>query len=190
MYVGPFEDGSGAHCLVFAALNEAITECLAGYATEITVIINGDGSCTVDENGRGIICATDHRGRSHSPDVVLTQLHVIDAARSETEAWERSPIGLCPVNALSEWLEARLWRDGQEWSMKFAAGVSVTSWALAGPAPIIDGEPRRGSAITFLPSRNVFPATEWDAARIEEWVRAETNRFPSVTIRVCDARPG
>ena len=188
MYVGPIDDGSGPHSLLFAALNEAMAECLAGHATRIKLTINGDGSCTVEENGRGIVCATDHRGQTHGPDTVLTRLSILDKARSETEVWERSPVGLCPVNALSEWLEARLWRDGQESVMTFADGAPLAPMLVVGPAPLTDGEPRQGSAITFKPSGKVFPDAEWDAVQVAEWVSSMIDRYPIVSVELRDSR--
>src|SRR5512136_702127 len=104
MYIGDTDDGSGLHHMVYEVIDNAIDEALAGYATEVIVTLNPDGSCTVRDDGRGI--PTDiHKGE-----------------------------GVSAVNALSTWLKLTIWRDGQEHAMEFRDGEASAPLSVVGPA--------------------------------------------------------
>jgi DNA gyrase subunit B len=187
MYVGSTDDGTGLHNMLFSVLCEAAAECLAGQADLISVTLNQDGSCTVSENGRGIVCATDYRGQTHGPEVVLTRYFVPDAARSG-KSLGAPAVGLCPVNALSDWFEVRHWRNGREWFFRFVEGWLVEPSQAPSVAPRVNGEYRHGSEITFRPNPNIFSDLEFDIATIDAWIRSVTSRHPQVVIEVHDQR--
>ena len=169
MYVGPTDDGTGVHNMVYEVVGNAINEALAGHATRITVRLNRDGSCTVQDDGRGL--ATDiHPGLGISiAEAAMTKLH---AGLGEYPPNGYVGVGLCVVNALSQRLELRIWRDGMEHQMRFSAGEIDTPLRGVG-----DANTRRGTEITFLPSPKFFTETAFTAARIDIRLRELASQY-------------
>ena len=166
MYIGDRGIG-GLHHLVYEIVDNSIDEAMGGYCTEITVRIHADGTCSVEDNGRGIPVETHKDAKVSALEVVLTTLHA--GGKFDSDSYKVSGglhgVGVSVVNALSEWLEADVYRDGQHYHFECERGVA------RGPVQVLGPATKRGTKITFRADDQIFGELEFAYDTLRKRIR-------------------
>ncbi len=189
MYIGDVGNRDGLHHMIYEVVNNSIDEAMAGYADGVYISLNADGSATIRDNGRGMPFDMNQKEGRSALELIMCELHAGGKFDNETSgAYKVSGglhgVGVSVVNALSTWLEVRVWRNGTEAFMRFEDGVPVTELKLT---EYPDKE-KHGTEVTFLPSPTTFTLTDFDFDSLETWLREQSFLNANVKITFEDLR--
>ena len=185
MYIGSTDERGLHHCVI-EVIDNSIDEALAGYCTNIYVCFNADGSCSVEDNGRGIPTGIIAKEGKSAVEVVLTKLHA--GGKFGGEGYKISGglhgVGVSCVNALSKWLTVDVWQNGYHHFISFTRGVSDA------PLKQLEKVEKRGTKVTFMPDDEIFETTNFDYDTMKNRFREIAFLNKGITITLEDKREG
>lgn len=185
MFIGS-TDEKGLHHLAYEIIDNSVDEALGGYACEINVTINSDGSLTVWDNGRGIPVGINKKYHLSGVELALTRLHA--GGKFDDLVYKASSglhgVGASAVNALSQWMKVEIYQDGKIHEISFRAGQTDHPLKVAGKTD------KTGTQVTFLPDKTLFSTIEWNYDTIRSALRNYAYLISKLTFRLEDKRPG